>query len=374
MVELIIDDNLGMIHLKWSDGSNSSYPFLWLWENDPAGFHEDTNERMTDLTAISQDITVTKAFTKDNVLTLIWGDNSLETNYNLEWLFNHQPGKRASDPAKVKRNCWRGEFSREDIPNAKAKDLLEDDDALATWLEKTQIYGLSLVTSLDNRSDAGMDVAQRIGFLRETNFGTSFQVQSKPNPNNLAYTAVALPPHTDLPNQELPPGFQFLHCIANEADGGGSTFADGLAISMDLRSNDTEAFDILSSVSIPFRFHDENTDIRSRKHVITLNIDGDINEICFNAHIADFLDIEPKIMKSYYRAYCQFMKMTRSNDYLVSLKLDAGEMVVFDNRRILHGREAFNPETGYRHLHGCYVDRGEFESKLRVLKRAPDNR
>ena len=64
MVELIIDDNLGMIHLKWSDGSNSSYPFLWLRENDPAGFHEDTNERMTDLTAISQDITVTKAFTK----------------------------------------------------------------------------------------------------------------------------------------------------------------------------------------------------------------------------------------------------------------------------------------------------------------------
>ena len=65
-------------------------------------------------------------------------------------MFNHQPGKRAPDPAKVKRNCWRGEFSREDIPNAKAKDLLEDDDALATWLEKTQIYGLSLVTSLDN--------------------------------------------------------------------------------------------------------------------------------------------------------------------------------------------------------------------------------
>ena len=63
------------------------------------------------------------------------------------------------------------------------------------------------------------------------------------------------------------------------------------------------------------------------------------------------------------------MKMTRSNAYLISLRLAVGEMVVFDDRRILHGRDAFNPETGFRHLHGCYVDRGEFESRLRVLKR-----
>lgn len=95
------------------------------------------------------------------------------------------------------------------LPTAKAKELLEDDGALATWLENTQSFGLSLVTGLDARHDAGMEVAKRIGFLRETNFGSTFQVQSKPNPNNLAYTAVALPPHTDLPNQELPLGFSF---------------------------------------------------------------------------------------------------------------------------------------------------------------------
>ena len=369
MTELFQDNEMDMIHIKWSDNSDSSYPFLWLRENDPAGFHKDTNERMTDLTSIPLDITLTKAFIKDDVLMLNWSDSANSTRYNLDWLYHHKPGKRASDPAAIKKRCWRGGMGTDKLPTAKAKDLLQDDDALATWLENTQSFGLSLVTGLDARHDAGMEVAKRIGFLRETNFGTTFQVQSKPNPNNLAYTAVALPPHTDLPNQELPPGFQFLHCLANEAEGGGSTFADGLAISTDLRANDIEAFNMLSSVSIPFRFYDENTDIRSRKHVITLNLDGEISEICFNAHIADFLDIDPKLMKSYYRAYGKFMKMTRSNAYLISLRLAVGEMVVFDNRRILHGRDAFNPETGFRHLHGCYVDRGEFESRLRVLKR-----
>ena len=369
MTELFQDDEMDMIHIKWSDNSDNSYPFLWLRENDPAGFHKDTNERMTDLTSIPLDITLTKAFIKDDVLILNWSDSENSTRYNLDWLYHHKPGKRASDPAAIKKRCWRGGMGRDKLPTAKAKDLLQDDDALATWLENTQSFGLSLVSGLEARHDAGMEVAKRIGFLRETNFGTTFQVQSKPNPNNLAYTSVALPPHTDLPNQELPPGFQFLHCLANEAEGGGSTFADGLAIATDLRANDIEAFNMLSSVSIPFRFYDENTDIRSRKHVITLNLDGEISEICFNAHIADFLDIDPKLMKSYYRAYGKFMKMTRSNAYLISLRLAVGEMVVFDNRRILHGRDAFNPETGFRHLHGCYVDRGEFESRLRVLKR-----
>ena len=369
MTELFQDDEMDMIHIKWSDNSDNSYPFLWLRENDPAGFHKDTNERMTDLTSIPLDISLTKAFIKDDVLILNWSDSENSTRYNLDWLYHHKPGKRASDPAAIKKRCWRGGMGRDKLPTAKAKDLLQDDDALATWLENTQSFGLSLLSGLEARHDAGMEVAKRIGFLRETNFGTTFQVQSKPNPNNLAYTSVALPPHTDLPNQELPPGFQFLHCLANEAEGGGSTFADGLAIATDLRANDIEAFNMLSSVSIPFRFYDENTDIRSRKHVITLNLDGEISEICFNAHIADFLDIDPKLMKSYYRAYGKFMKMTRSNAYLISLRLAVGEMVVFDNRRILHGRDAFNPETGFRHLHGCYVDRGEFESRLRVLKR-----
>jgi gamma-butyrobetaine dioxygenase len=34
------------------------------------------------------------------------------------------------------------------------------------------------------------------------------------------------------------------------------------------------------------------------------------------------------------------------------VKLAAGQMVAFDNRRVLHGREAFDPSTGRRFLQG----------------------
>jgi gamma-butyrobetaine dioxygenase len=40
---------------------------------------------------------------------------------------------------------------------------------------------------------------------------------------------------------------------------------------------------------------------------------------------------------------------------------------VFDNRRVMHGRDAFDSSSGMRHLRGCYVDRTEFQSRLRVL-------
>ena len=46
----------------------------------------------------------------------------------------------------------------------------------------------------------------------------------------LAQRSLALPLHTDLPNQELVPGYQFLHCYRNSASGGESLFADGFRV------------------------------------------------------------------------------------------------------------------------------------------------
>jgi gamma-butyrobetaine dioxygenase len=283
---------------------------------------------------------------------------------------NTRPAGRFAIPPTSRRELWRGDIERQHLPRADAATLTGDDAALARWLAEARATGLALVDGLADDPDAGMAVARRIGFLRETNFGTVFEVKSKPNPNNLAYTAVALPLHTDLPNQELPPGWQFLHCLANEAVGGGSVFADGFAIAQDLRAQQPETFEILSTQSIPFRFHDGEFDIRRRQKVITLDENGAVTEVCWNAHLADMFDMPAETLEAYYRAYRAFMAKLRDPAYRIGFALRPGEMVVFDNRRVLHGRAAFDPATGYRHLQGFYVDRGEFDSRIRVLSRA----
>lgn len=358
--------------VTWDDGTMTHFPTIWLRDNCPSGLHPETRERVSDLLALDQSPVLVSAAPGDKTAELRYADGHVSA-MPLAFLASHRPGRKSADVAAIPVRLWPVSPRAGGIARHAAGAIMADDRALEAWLSDTAATGLTIIEGLDDRISAGTDVAERIGFLRRTNFGTTFEVVSKPDPNNLAYTSVALPLHTDLPNQEVPPGYQFLHCLANEAEGGGSVFADGFAIAADLEREDPGAFQLLCDVAIPFRFHDDEVDIRVRRPVLTRDEDGVVIEVRFNAHLAGVFDMEEALIPDYYRAYRAYMARTRDPRYRLTLKLMAGEMVVFDNRRILHGREAFDPSTGFRHLHGCYVDRGEFTSRLRVLARAGES-
>jgi gamma-butyrobetaine dioxygenase len=355
--------------VTWADNSSTSFPSIWLRDNCLSGLHPQTLERLLDLLTLDPSPVLLSAELEGDCIRLGYADGHV-SRMPVALLGAHRPGQPAADPAEVLPQLWRADLTVAGIPRFSAAQVLADDDVLNTWMRQCAKFGLTIVDGLDDRIEAGIEVAERVGFLRQTNFGTVFDVISMPDPNNLAYTSVALPLHSDLPNQEVPPGFQFLHCLANEAEGGGSLFADGFALAEDLRREDPEAFRLLSEVPIPYRFHDADYDIRVREPVITLGRKDEVIEVRYNAHIAGMFDMAAEIMPAYYRAYRAYMARTRDPQYRLTFKLEPGEMVVFDNRRVLHGREAFDPASGFRHLHGCYVDRGEFTSRLRVLARS----
>lgn len=354
--------------VTWTDGTTTQFPTIWLRDNCPSGLHPDTHERLLDLLAVEETPVLISAALENNAAVLEYADGHISC-MPMSLITAHRPGQPAADAGDVLAQLWRADHGAANIARHPATPILSSDLALKKWMQDTAAYGLTIIDHLQDRANAGVEIAERIGFLRATNFGTTFEVVNKPDPNNLAYTSVALPLHTDLPNQEVPPGYQFLHCLANEATGGGSLFADGFAMAEDLRDEDPEAFRLLCDVAIPFRFHDKIADIRVHRPVITLGSKGEVIEIRYNAHLAGVFDMPAEIMPAYYRAYRAYMTKTRDPKYRLTLKLKAGEMVVFDNRRVLHGRDSFDPSTGFRHLHGCYVDRGEFSSRLRLLAR-----
>lgn len=363
----------GALEVRWPDGRTASYPYIWLRDNCPSAFHPQTEERVLDLLAIDPEPRPLSAEATDGTVTIVWAGDGHVSHFPLAWLAAHVPGETLDDPAAIAPAVWRGEHA-DAVIRYRAASILADDGVLQAWLTDTARTGLSIVEGLADEPEAGVELAQRVGHLRWTNFGPVFEVLNRPDPNNLAFTAGRLPLHTDLPNQEVPPGYQFLHCIANEAAGGGSLFADGYAIARDLGAEEPDAFRMLCETPIPFRFHDGEADIRVHAPVIRLDAAGEPVEIRYNAHIAAIFDMPADIMPAYYRAWRAIMARTRQDRYIVALKLAAGEMVVFDNRRILHGREAFDPATGFRHLRGCYVDRGEFDSRLRILARRMSDR
>ncbi|MFT5225144.1 MAG: gamma-butyrobetaine dioxygenase [Polaribacter sp.] len=354
------------LQIKWGDGQYASFNFLWLRDNCPTGFHGDTHERTFDQLSVSADIHPLSFDYGDSHLHIEWSENNHHSQFCQHWLRHHAYSGSFRQRPKSTYQSWDSNFLNS-IPEVESQTLLNDDRTLFKWMTELDRDGLTMVRNMPTTDEAVVDVAERIDYLRRTNFGVTFNVISVPNPINLAYTAMALPLHTDLANQEVPPGYQFLHCLANESEGGASIFVDSLKVLEDLRVENPDHFRLLSEYAIPFRFHDDEHDIRQYHPVINLNAFGEIVEIKYNAHLADTFDLPEDIMQDYYLAYRNLMGEFRNPRYTIKLKLQGGDMVVFDNRRVMHGRDAFDSSSGMRHLRGCYVDRTEFQSRLRVL-------
>lgn len=368
----LVEQGQNSLTLQWSDGSQTTYDYLWLRDNCTSAFHASTLERNFDLLSVPETLLPRAATIDDDELSIEWAHDGHRSTYTLAWLRDNDYANNTESVSERQftSTSWNASYLQ-DIPRQACSSLLNDDAVLLQWLLILQDRGLVLVCDIPTGPDLLEQIAARISHMRETNFGVTFDVKSKPNPNNQAYTADALALHSDLPNQELPPGYQFLHCIENNANGGDSLFVDGFAVAEHIGEHYPNEYKLLSTVAIPFRFHDDNYDLYERKPVIGIDSSSGaprVSEINFNAHIASTFSLAPELMRPYYLAYRCFMAELRKPDFRVQLKLAAGEMAVFDNRRVLHGRTGFDPDSGSRYLRGCYVDRGDLKSRIRVLQ------
>lgn len=353
-----------LVVLEWQDGQQAGFPPIWLRDHCacPTCRHAQTFERL--FFPIEGIDTAPDVQVVDGHLMVNWADGHA-SRFDGGWLHQRRPGEPGRNVIP-KRHPWRDGFFPQRVAHG---DFVAGADGERAWLTALLRDGLVL---LDNGPLADEEVsrlAKRIGPLRSTNFGARFDVRSKPNPNNAAYTAIGLALHTDLPNWRQPPDIQLLYCLENGAEGGGSLFADGFQVAEVLRRENPEAFRLLSETSIDFRFQDETQDIGVRAPIIECDDDGKVVEIRFNNWIRDTLRLPAQTIEAWYRAYYRFWQLLHEPRHQLEFDLAPGQMIAFDNRRVLHGRGAFDPNTGARHLQGTYLDRDMLESRLRVLER-----
>lgn len=252
------------------------------------------------------------------------------------------------------------------LPTVAHTDLATD-TGLERWLVALLESGVAIVTETPNVAGEVVRLAEQIGYARPTNFGTIFDVVSKPDPNSNAYTALGLELHTDLPYYASPPDFQFLHALQADATGGDSLLVDGVAVAQLLHEEDPEAFELLCTWEVPFRFHDRDNDLRDTYPVLELRR-GEVVRVRFNNGVRDVdWAAQGSAGEAFYSAYLAYWRLLREQG--ISVRLTAGDVLCFDNRRMLHGRSAFDPNSGRRHLQGCYVDRDMVQSRLRAVRR-----
>lgn len=359
------------VAIEWADGRVSPFHHVWLRDNCPCQqcVYNVTREQVFEIVDAAEDLKPTAArIDTDGCLRIDWQDGHL-SRFDPGWLRAHayDDDSRAERLAgKPKPFLWRSDLQ---LPVFEYAALMNDNAALLQWLLAVRDIGLTQVRGVPTEPGSLKLIAQRISFIRESNFGVLFNVQSKADADSNAYTAFNLPLHTDLPTRELQPGLQFLHCLVNDAKGGESIFVDGFAIADALRQEDPESFKALCEIPVEFRNKDRHSDYRCLAPIIALDALGRVAEIRMANFLRGAFDTSVEQMPLLYRAYRRFIAMTREPRFRLMQRLNPGELWCFDNRRTLHARNAFDPATGARHFQGCYVDRDEVLSRILVLQR-----
>ena len=368
-----LEKNSSYLKVLWSDGEESKFNYMWLRDNCPSAHDKDSRHRMFNILEVSQNINPKKYLVNnEGQLEIEWSEGDHKSYYDPKWLrencYTLKNKKEYISPYEL----W--DCSLEKNINSisiEHEEIVSSDEGLIKWLELLHFKGISIVKNAPTEKKSAFKVLNRISHTRETFFNTPFEVINIPKPNNSAYTAHALRNHMDLPWFELPPGYQFLHCLINASKGGDSSAIDGFAVADYLRKNEKEIFETLVSVPLKFRDTDNTQDSYRSFHApaISLTKDQDFHDIRFSVATMDALDCHPDVMDKVYKAHHRFGNLLHDDKFQINFRLEPGDIFSFNNRRVLHGRTAFDPNSGHRHLQGYYMDRDEIIGRLNFLKK-----
>lgn len=260
-------------------------------------------------------------------------------------------------------------------------------------------YGMSFVTNIEDPlknsetqklTDENTTLwpvaklAKRFGYIKETFYGSLFDVRNEKDAKNIANTNVFLPLHMDLCYYESPPGLQLLHFIKNSTLGGENVFCDSFAAVKHLLRTDEDAYDALKKVPITFHYDNNGEYYYYLRPLIVEDPfipdfstgEPKIREVNYsppfqgNFEFGVKRDENPVLFQNFMRGMIKFEQFINDSKNQYIVKTPENSCVIFDNRRILHSRLQFSDENGGdRWLMGCYVDGDSFRSKLRVLNR-----
>ncbi|CAB4896929.1 unannotated protein [freshwater metagenome] len=344
-------------------GREVELPALWLRQHSPEETQRDgmTGQRLFDPHLLPTDLHLVRADLADGRLSVTFSDGHESVYESAMLLANLELSEGLPQPIS-----WRADSGQ---PNVHRWTDLHDPAAELAAIGDFLTYGAIVFSDVPCVAGTILDVAARFGFVRDTNFGPVFDVRSIPNSTDLAYRAVPLSPHTDNPYRTPVPGIQMLHCLINETTGGLSTLVDGLAAVEQLRAEDPDAVELLATVPVRFRYRDATTDIVTVRTVVDRDHQGTVTGLNYSPRLDELPLMSDADTRRYQAARQRLAHLLASSEFQVRFLLEAGQLMMFDNNRVLHGRTSFDPNEGLRHLQGCYIDQDGPRTRYRVLSR-----
>ncbi|KAF1773817.1 HAD-like domain [Phytophthora cactorum] len=342
----ITQDHREFITLRWQDGKRSKFHLLHLRTWCPCSeCGHSTGQRVINCSEINKDeLDIEKVFVKGETLNIVWNDHHessfsckwLRENSYSKWALDHFAHDMATSPLALDAPVPSTEYAR-------MMDTSED-KGLYEALRQVVDHGFTVIRDTPSVPGAVKTLAERIAPISHSfQYGDVFDVVAEPTPVNIAYTTVYLKSHVDLAYYESPPGLQFLHALRfdKSVKGGESTFVDVFAVAEEFRRLHPKHFATFCRVPATFKKHHLTRPLR-----------------------VPFDDVMP-----YYDAYRVFHELVEGGMHRYEFRLKQGDTVIFNQRRVLHGRKQFTPcSDGVRHLQGTYINIDDALCRYNVLR------
>ena len=361
MVRIEIAKN--KVFLKLTKKKLEIHP-LWLRERARLNtlHDEHTDQRLYDPSELKTNLKIKKASISNGHLNVNFNDG-IKFDYEIKELF-YELNKNLPYEKPI---LWNSKLKNK--PLEKYREHMFDTINMYDLLQNFYKYGFVIIKNAPADENFLVKFANSIGTVRPTNFGTTFNVRSEKNYNDLAYTTHHIAAHTDNPYRKPVPCIQLLHCIYNEVKGGFSTVVDGFAVAEYLKKNHKDLFNTLASTKVRYRFVDKDVILENWGEIIELDENEKLKQIRHSPRLDYVSILDKNKLEKFYKARRLFSKLCASKKFELKFKLQMGDIMMFDNHRTLHGRTSFNKKEGKRFLKGCYIDHDSTEGKLRFLER-----
>lgn len=309
--------------------------------------------------------------------------NGHVSSFTGEWLLTHsyEPKLSSSKELLPPKKSWDAtEFMKicNDNPEHKYNQISTTAPRL---LQDIYVNGFGFIEDVPVSLEATQEVSEVISIIRPTHYDLGvWDFTSDLAKNDTAYTSLAIDMHTDGNYWINPPGLQLFHLLEHTNGEGGETrivdVRKVVEVLLRLSSSDASwktTFEILTTQPIAFHQAGEEGACFTQDHFPILSVDESKELVqCRwnNSDRSPQFPHPPKFpVNRIYEALFRFNSLINDPKYFVQFQLTPGNVLIFDNWRVLHARKAF---TGHRRLCGSYLTRDDFLARLRGFNNSKD--
>lgn len=363
--------------VDWKDGHNSRYHPFWLRHQCTCSFcGTPVNAvRGIRLHHIDPDIVPNLENWTAGGVEIVWSQDAHRSTYTARWLRDHCYSDSERAQRKHRPVLWDKRIGN-DYPRADMAICEASPEARLGMLEKVRDYGFCFISNAPLQKDQAVRLIELVGPQRHTHYGT-YELSKKKSVDNVGDITSALDPHSDETYRLSTIGITVFQVLHPSSNGGHSTLVDGFEAVRRLRESAPEEFDLLTRLPITGQRLDPAANsggvsktYKATMPVIRVDFDGDVCGVRMNERQISPLDVPEDYIEPAYKALRHLYEILYDPDLRLTFELKAGEGLIFDNQRLLHGRTAFEPEVPPRSVLTSSVDIEEFHSSLRQVTEA----